>query len=378
MNFDFSEEQVMLRDSVARFVQDRYNFDSRQEIASSEEGMSRENWQSFAELGWLSVPFAEEFGGFGGSAVDTMVVMEQLGKGLVVEPYLATIMLFGGLLQETGSTSQQDEWLGRVIAGEVQGAFAWLERQSRFEIADVETNAAADGEGFVLSGEKTVVFNGAVADALVVSARTSGAQRDEEGISLFLIDPSSEGVERTAYRLMDGQLVANITFNKVRLEASALLGESGKALPAIQKVVNQATVALCAEALGIMEKLNASTVEYTRTREQFGVSIASFQALQHRMVDTMIAYEQAKSMLYRTVCDMENDGEEAERNVHALKVMTAKSGRLIGDEAIQLHGGMGLTDELDIGHYVKRLMMINTIFGSGDYHQSKFNELSYN
>jgi alkylation response protein AidB-like acyl-CoA dehydrogenase len=377
MNFDFTEEQVMLRDSVARFIQDGYDFDARQRIARSDEGMSRDNWQTFAELGWLSIPFAEEHGGFGGNAVDTMVVMEQLGKGLVLEPYLATVVLFGGLLQRGGTEAQQAQYIPQVIEGQCLGAFAYLERQSRFELADVKTTATATGDGYQLDGEKVVVFNGANADQLIVSARTSGDQYDEAGISLFLVPADAPGIERLGYRLMDGQLVANIVMKGVQVAADALVGELDQGYELMQAVVLEANVALAAEALGIMEQLNAKTVEYTKTRKQFGVAIGSFQALQHRMVDTFMAYEQTKSLLYRAVCAMTDDKEDAVTAVHALKVLLDRAGKLIFGEAIQLHGGMGLTDELDIGHFAKSLMMINTTFGNGDYHQAQFNALRY-
>ncbi len=377
MNFDFTEEQVMLRDSVARFVQDDYDFDTRRRIAGSDEAMSRDNWRIFAELGWLSIPFAEEHGGFGGNAVDTMVVMEQLGKGLVLEPYFATVVLFGGLLQRGGSAAQLEHYLPQIIGGECLGAFAYLERQSRYELADVKTTATRMDGGYRLDGEKVVVFNGASADQLIVSARTSGAQSDEGGISLFLVPADAPGVERLDYRLMDGQRVANIVFSGVELAADALVGELDKGYELMQALVLEANVALAAEAVGIMELLNAKTVEYTKTRKQFGVAIGSFQALQHRMVDTFMAYEQTKSLLYRAVCAMTDDNEDAVTAIHALKVMVDRAGKLVFGEAIQMHGGMGLTDELDIGHFAKRLMMINTTFGNGDYHQAQFNALRY-
>ncbi len=377
MNFDFSEEQVMLRDSVARFVQDDYDFDTRRAIAESETGINRDFWQTFAELGWLSVPFAEEHGGFGGDAVDVMVMMEELGKGLVVEPYLATVLMFGGLLQKGGSESQQHDCIPRIIDGSLLGAFAYVERQSRFELADVKTTATQTADGFTLSGEKVVVLNGANADSAVVSARTSGGQYDEHGVSLFLVALDADGVSRTSYRMMDGQLVANLTFDNVALAADSLVGELDKGLALMSTVVQEVTVALGAEAIGIMGQLNAKTLEYTKTREQFGVAIGTFQALQHRMVDTFMSYEQAKSLLYRAVCAQAEGSDDAERSVHALKVMIDRAGTHIYSEAIQLHGGMGLTDELDIGHYAKRLMMINATFGNGDYHQAQFNALSY-
>jgi alkylation response protein AidB-like acyl-CoA dehydrogenase len=378
MNFDFTEEQVMLRDSVARFIQDDYDFDKRRSIAESENGMSAENWQMFAELGWLSIPFAEEHGGFGGGAVDVMVVMEQLGRGLVVEPYLATVLLFGGLVQRGGTAAQQAEHIPAIIEGSRLGAFAYLERQSRYELADVKTTATASGSSYQLSGEKVVVLNGANADHFVVSARTSGEQSDTRGISLFLVAADAAGVERVSYRMMDGQLVANLVLNDVEVSADNLLGELDGGLDLMESVILEATIALGAEAVGIIGELNAKTLEYTKTREQFGVPIGSFQALQHRMVDTFMAYEQTKSSLYRAVCALADEKEDVATAVHALKVMMDKAGRQVFGEAIQLHGGMGITDELDIAHYAKRLMMINTTFGNGDYHQAKFNALRYN
>jgi alkylation response protein AidB-like acyl-CoA dehydrogenase len=378
MNFDFTEEQVMLRDSVARFVQDEYDFDSRQHIAKSDEGFSRDNWRTFAELGWLSIPFAEEHGGFGGNAVDVMVVMEQLGKGLVVEPYFATVLLFGGLLQRAGSAELQAEIIPQIIEGNCLGAFAYLERQSRYELADVKTTAVATGDGYRLNGEKVVVFNGANADYIIVSARTSGDQSDENGISLFLLKADAPGVDKVSYRMMDGQLVANLVFTDVEVAAANLVGELDGGYALIAALAMEANLALAAEALGIMELLNAKTVEYTKTRKQFGVAISSFQALQHRMVDTFMAYEQTKSLLYRAVCALTDEEEDAATAVHALKVMLDVAGKEVFGEAIQLHGGMGITDELDIGHYAKRLMMINTSFGNGDYHQAQFNALRYN
>ncbi|MEM1112395.1 MAG: acyl-CoA dehydrogenase family protein [Pseudomonadota bacterium] len=374
MNFEFSEEQSMLRDSVARFIQDDYDFDTRRAIADSDEGMSGKHWQTFAELGWLSIPFAEEHGGYGGDAVDTMVVMEELGKGLVLEPYFATVILFGGLLQKAGTPQQQAEYLPGVIDGSRQGAFAFLERQSRFELADVKTAATAEGGAYLINGEKTVVYNGASADQVIVSARTSGEQYDQAGISLFIVPADDPGLSSTSYRLMDGRLVTNLQLSNV---AGELLGEAGKGFDVIDALVHEANLALAAEAVGIMSQLNAKTLEYTKTREQFNVAIGSFQALQHRMVDTFMAYEQTRSLLYRAVCDYTAGKDDARASMHALMTMIDRNGKLVFGEAIQLHGGMGLTDELDIGHYAKRLMMINTTFGNGDYHQAKFSALRY-
>ncbi|MBN7795113.1 acyl-CoA dehydrogenase family protein [Parahaliea mediterranea] len=377
MNFDFTEEQTMLRDSVARYVQDSYDFETRRKIADSDAGISREHWRTFAELGWLSVPFAEEFGGFGGNHVDTMVVMEELGKGLVLEPYLASVLLFGGLLQRSDNGPLQGEYIPRVIEGSCLGAFAYLERQSRFELTDIKTRAESAGDAYTLNGEKVAVFNGANADTLIVSARTAGGQSDREGISLFLLPADAAGVTVTPYGMMDGQRVANIVLENVSVPAGNRLGAEGDGMALMEPVVRDAILALCAEALGIMAQLNAKTLEYTKTRKQFGVAIGSFQALQHRMVDTFMAYEQTKSLLYRAVCEVEEGADTAASTVHALKVQVDKAGRQVFGEAIQLHGGMGLTDELDIGHFAKRLMMINTTFGNADHHQAAFNAARY-
>lgn len=377
MNFDFTEEQQMIRDSIARFVQDDYDFDTRRAIVNSDSGISRDNWNTFAELGWLSIPFSEEDGGFGGGIVDTMVIMEELGKGLVVEPYFPTVVLYGGLVRRAGSAEQRAALLPGVIDGSTLGAFAFVERQSRHEIADCKTTATKSGDGYSLNGEKVVVFNGENADSLIVLARTSGEQWERDGLSLFVVPADATGVSKFNYPLMDGQRVANITFDNVQVVADALLGAEGGAMEYIDDLVREATIALCAEAVGNMEKLNAKTLEYTKTREQFGVAIGTFQALQHRMVDTMMAFEQCKSLLYKAVCEYKVDPASADATVNALKVLIDRNAKLVYGEAIQLHGGMGITDELDIGHYAKRLMMINTSFGDGRYHRQQFIDKCY-
>lgn len=375
MNFDFSEEQQMLKDSVARFVQDEYDFEARNKVVANESGFSQENWQKFAELGWLSIPFEEELGGFGGGATDTMVVMEELGKGLVAEPFTGTVLMFGGLLQASAQNEERDALIAGVIDGSVQGAVAYTEAQSRFELQDVLCRAEADGDNYRLSGEKSLVLNAMSANKIIVSARVSGEQNDEQGIALFLVDANAEGLSKTALRTMDAQVVANLKLDNVA--ATALCG-ADEGLALLKQMRQQVIVALSAEALGIMEKLNATTLEYCKTRKQFGVAIGSFQALQHRMVDTFMACEQCKSLVYRAVCSIEQgeDAADIERNVVALKAMVGKAGKLIGGEAIQLHGGMGMTDELDVGHYVRRLLTINAAFGDADYQQQRFAELS--
>ena len=370
MNFNLSEEQSLIRDSIARFVSENYALDQRNTVVAMEHGYSAEHWHQFAELGWLSIPFAAEHGGFGGGPVDNMVIMQEFGRGLVAEPYLATVMLFGALLQSSATEALQAQYIPQIIAGQLQGAFAYLERQSRYEMTDVLTRAHRIGEQWVLNGEKTVILNGGAAQKLIVLARTAGEQADEAGLTLLMVDGASAGIERTVYRMTDGQEAATITFKDV--EAEAVIGTVDEGYTVMAPVIDAARLAVCANALGAMETLNAKTLEYCKTREQFGVAIGSFQALQHRMVDMFGACENVKSLLLRAVCAAQDDDVDARRSLLALKVMVGRSGRLIGGEAIQLHGGMGMTDELSIGFFVKRLMIINSLFGDADYHQQLF------
>ena len=378
MNFDFTEEQTMIKDSVSRFVRDEYDFDTRTKIVGSEEGISREFWSMFAELGWLSVPFAEEYGGFGGTVEDIAAVMEELGKGIVVEPYASTVVVFGGLMAASDNAALKSAVIPSIIDGSCMGSLASTEAQSRYEMADVATGATACDGGYKISGEKTVVANGGTANKFIVTARTSGEQFDHDGVSLFLVDADAPGVEVKSYKMMDGQSAATVTFKDVVVAESQLLNAAGEGMDLIDQVMPQILMGLSAEALGIMATLNTTTVEYTKVRQQFDTPISSFQVLQHRMVDTFMACEQTKSMLYRGLCQAsEDDSAALLKTVHALKATVARYGRLVGEEAIQIHGGIGMTDELNIGHYVKRLMMINVSFGDGDYHQKKFNQLSY-
>ncbi|CAI8283367.1 MAG: Flavoprotein desaturase PigA [SAR92 bacterium MED-G29] len=378
MNFDFTEEQTMIKDSVSRFVREEYDFDTRRGIIESDEGISRKFWSMFAELGWLSVPFAEEYGGFGGTVEDIAAVMEELGKGIVVEPYASTVVVFGGLLSASTNEALKSEVIPSIIDGSCMGSFACVEAQSRFEMADVATTATACDGGYKINGEKTVVANGGTADKFIVTARTSGSQFDRSGVSLFLVDASTAGVTVKSYKMMDGQSAATVTFTDAVVAESQLLNTTGEGMDLVDQVMPQILMGLSAEALGIMATLNTLTVEYTKVRQQFDTPISSFQVLQHRMVDTFMACEQTKSMLYRGLCQAgEDDAHELSKTVHALKATVARYGRLIGEEAIQIHGGIGMTDELNVGHFVKRLMMINVTFGDGDFHQKKFNQLSY-
>ena len=377
MNFEFNEEQLMLKDSITKWAQDNYSFDQRRVSADNEQGFSKEHWATFAELGWLSVPFAEEYGGYGGSIVDLAAIMQEFGKSLVTEPIVPTMVLFGGALSHSKNEQVKAEIIPQIIDGSLLGALAVYEPQSRFDMSDVATSASKSGDAYVLTGHKSVVLGGAVADKFLVMARTSGDPKDEAGLSLFLVDAAESGLTRSTYKLMDGQVVCDLALE----DASAtLVSELDGAYAPMMQTMQEVSVALAAEASGIMERLNKTTVEYTKTRKQFGVPISSFQALQHRMVDTFMAYEQVKSLLIGALCELSDSNTSAERAnkvVSALRTLVAKNGNLIGDEAIQLHGGMGLTDELDVGHYVKRMMMINLMFGNADFYQEQFNQTAY-
>ena len=377
MNFNYSEEQGLLKESIVRWAQDNYSFDQRRVTADSDTGFSREHWSTFAELGWLSVPFAEEYGGYGGGVVDMAAIMEEFGKALVVEPVVSTLVLFGGVLANSNAESVKAELIPQIIDGSLLGAVAIYEPHSRFDMSNVTTTAKESGGAYSLNGHKSTVLGGQLADKIIVLARTSGEQNDEAGLSLFLVDSKASGVAINGYVLMDGHQAADLAF----VDAPAqLVGDLGDGYEVLTQALSMAHVALSAEALGIMEKLNRTTVEYTKTRKQFGKTISSFQALQHRMVDTFMAYEQSRSLLIGTLCELNDertDAAQAVKLLNALRTLVAKNGKLIGDEAIQLHGGMGLTDELDVGHYVKRLMMINLLFGNVDFFQDNFNQIAY-
>ena len=376
MDFSLSDEQSMLKDSIERFVQNDYDFDTRRKVVALEEGFSRDNWKQFAELGWLAVPFSEEDGGFGGGAVELMLVMEQIGRGLVVEPYLPSVVLAGGLLEHAGSAEQKESHLAALIDGSKLGAFAFAEPQSRFNLADVAVTAKQDGDGWVLDGHKSVVLGAPSADFLVVSARTGGEQRDTDGITLFLVDADTAGLSRRDYPTVDALRASEVKLEGVKVGADAVLGEVGQALPVIERVIDEATLAVGCEAVGGMEVLYKATVEYSKQRVQFGQPIGKFQVLQHRMVDMFMEYEQSKSLMFMAAMRMdEGYGTEAKKAVSAFKVQVGKSGRFVGQQAVQLHGGMGMTEELSVGHYFKRLTMIDTLFGNVDHHLKRYGSL---
>ena len=372
MDFSFTEEQTLLRNMVQSFVQDNYDFDARMKIVRSDEGMSREIWQQFAELGLLAAPFSEDLGGLDGGPIETMVIMEELGRGLVVEPYLPTVVLCGGILSRHGSAAQQQGHLPGLIAGEDIWALAYSESQSRFNLADVRTSAKADGDGYVLNGAKAVVIGAPWANKLIVSARLSGDQFDRDGLGLFIVDKAAVGVSTQDYQTVDGSRASEITLENVAVSADALIGEAGNGFAVLEEAIDFGIGAVCAEAIGHMKMLNDATVEYCKTRKQFGVPIGSFQVLQHRMVDMFMEYEQSVSMTYMVNMKLAEAESERRKAAAGAKVQIGKSGRFVGQEAVQLHGGMGMTEELNVGHYFKRLTMIDIQFGNVDHHLKRF------
>jgi alkylation response protein AidB-like acyl-CoA dehydrogenase len=376
MNFDYSEEQQLLAASVRRFVEKQYDFDTRKKIIASTEGGSSSIWAGLAEIGLLGLPLPVEAGGFGGGAVDLFSVMEAFGDALVVEPYLSTI-LAARFIVRAGTAAQQQTLLPAIIGGEIRMAFAQSERNARYNLAHVATRARKDAGGYVLDGQKCVVLHAPCADRLVVSARSSGADADEAGISLFVVDVHASGVMQTAYRTIDNMPAADIDLRSVRVGADALLGGEGKALPLIVEGTDFAIALLCAEAVGALKYANDATLEYLKTRKQFGVPIGAFQALQHRMVDMVISGEQARSMasLACAKVDSERDPAERQRVVSAAKIKVADACRHVAQESIQLHGGMGMTDEMKVSHTFRRLTMIAQQFGDADHHLERFARL---
>ena len=376
MDFNFSDEQNMLRDTVAKFVQNQYDFDTRRKITRSDSGWRADYWKVMAEeLGILGAPFSEDHGGLGGGAIDNMIVMEEFGKGLVIEPYLGTVVIGGGFLKHGGG-QQAESLIGSIIAGETVFAFAYAEPQGRYNLADLTTTAKKDGAGFVLNGRKAVVVGAPWATHLVVSARTSGGQRDAGGVTLFVVPSDAAGVTRRDYPTVDGLRASEIQFDQVKLGADAVIGELDGGLPLLERVTDEAIAALCAEATGVMRRMHETTLDYARQRKQFGAPIASFQVLQHRMVDMFMNVEQAVSMTYMATLKLDDPAAERMKAVSAAKVQIGKGCKFVGQSAIQIHGGMGMTDELAVGHYFKRATMIEGLFGSVDHHLRRYEALS--
>jgi pimeloyl-CoA dehydrogenase small subunit len=375
MDFDLSEEQRLLKESVDGLLKTSYDFDQRKKYGAEKGGWSKGVWNKLAEQGLLGLPFSEDDGGFGAGAVETMIVMEALGKALVLEPYLATVVLGGGFLRRGGSAAQKQAYLPSIVDGSKTLAFAQLEKNSRYDLGDISTSAKKKGDGFVIDGEKFVVLNGENADTLIVTARTAGSQRDRAGVGVFLVPAKAKGVSIKSYPTQDGLHAADITFTGVEVGADAAIGDPENGLPLIEAVVDDARIALCAEAVGLMDESLKATVEYLKTRTQFGVPIGSFQVLQHRAADMFVAVEQARSMaMFATMAsDFENPAERATA-VSAAKVQIGKSLKFVGEQSIQLHGGIGMTMEAKIGHYFKRLTMIESTFGDSDYHLRRVTE----
>ena len=369
MDFDLNDEQRLLKDSVDKLIATEYEFERRKRHAAEPDGWSRALWAKYAELGLLGLPFAEADGGFGGGPVETMIVLESFGRGLVLEPYFATVVLGGGLVRHGASAAQRAALVPRIADGSLLLAFAWMERQSRYNPADVKATARRDGGSWILNGEKSLVLHGDVADKIIVTARISGNQRDRAGIGAFLVDASAPGVQRRGYPTQDGLRSAEIMLADVRVDAHDMLGEPGDALTLVDRVTDEAIAGLCAESIGVMSAMHEITVEYLKTRQQFGRPIGDFQALQHRAVDMFVALEQARSMaIFATMMAGEADPAERRRAIAAAKVQVGRSGRKVGEEAIQLHGGIGMTMEYKVGHYFKRMTMIDRRFGDADLH----------
>lgn len=372
MDFTFTEEQTLIRDSIAKWGAGRYDFEKRRALAKAE-GFNPVLWRELADLGLFAAPLPEAFGGLGGGPVDVLVIMEELGKVLALEPFIPCVVLAGGLIGELGTQAQKTEHLAAIAAGERIFAFAQAEPKSRFSLSHVETKARADGAGFVLDGRKAVVIGAPFAGHLVVTARTGGGMTDTGGISAFVVKKDAPGVSTRDFPTIDGLRASEITFENVKLGADALLGPVGGAYAALETVVDHAIAALAAEAIGIMGVMNAVTHEYARTRKQFGQTLASFQVLQHRLVDMFMAHEQSVSMAYMAAMRMA-DGDPLARSkaASATKVQIGQAGRFIGQAAIQIHGGIGMTEEYRIGHYFKRLTMIDTQFGNVDWHLRRY------
>jgi alkylation response protein AidB-like acyl-CoA dehydrogenase len=377
VDFSYTEEQQMLQESVQKFVQKSYDFDTRNKIIESESGYSEENWSLFAELGWLTVPFNEADGGFGGSAVDLIVMMEEFGKAMLVEPFIATGVIGGGLIAELGSVEQKAELIPKIMVGNLQLACAQVEAGSRFNLAHVATTATIDGDNVTIEGEKIVVLNGSNADKLLVVARESGDVNSRDGISIFLVDADAQGVSVQSYANVDGKMSSQIVLDKVSVAASARLGAAGAALEALEATIDRATVGVSAEAVGAMEALLQKTVEYSKVRKQFGTPIGTFQALQHRMADMFIECQLARSIVIMAAMKLDTDdaANEKAKAVSAAKSRIGKAIRKVGQEAIQIHGGIGMTEELDVGHLFKRVTALDMMFGNADHHTTRFGSL---
>ena len=372
MDIQLTEEQELLRGSLQRLLRDRYDFDARRKIVATDEGWSRKHWSAFAELGLCAAPFQESSGGLGGGPLATMIVMREFGRNLVVEPFLETVVLAGGLIEDVGSQAQHDAFLPQIMAGESIWALAWAEGRSRYDFNNVATTARRQGEVYVLNGTKATVIGAPWADKLIVSARTSGEPRDRSGVSLFVVDRQSANLHLQSFKTIDGRRAAEIMLMNVQVPTSQLLGTEGEGVAALEACRDRAIAALCAEAVGAMSELNSVTLEYAKTRKQFGVALGTFQVLQHRMVDMFIALEEAISLTQHLNLSLATGEPHGSKLASGAKSKVGYAARFIAEQAIQLHGGMGMSDELNVGHYFKRIASINVQFGDPTYHLMRY------
>ena len=376
MNFDYNEEQTLLDNMVTSFVRDNYDWDTRCSIVKTESGWKEENWKQFAELGLLGVPFDQTYGGLGGQATDVMIVMEQFGKGLVVEPYMPSIILAGGLISKLGSDKQKDSIIPEIISGNQRYVFAYAEPQSRFDLFDVKCSASLDGDNYVINGFKSVVFGASMATHVIISARTSGDQRSKSGITLFMVDIKSEGITLQNYPTIDEYRASEVVIENLKVSKDNILGSIDGSYEAIEEQIDLSTIAVCSEAVGILQVLKDSTNDYCKNRKQFGQPIGANQVIKHRLVDMMIEYEQAKSILYMAVTADLSNPIERRKAASAAKARIGKAIKFVGENAIQLHGGMGVVDEYMISHFFKRATMIGILFGNVDFHMKRYIELT--
>ena len=375
MDIQFTEEQELLRSSVQRLLRDQYDFEARRKIVATEEGFSRRHWASFADLGLFAAPFAEDVGGLGGGPLSTMIVMQEFGRHLVVEPFFETVVLAGGLIADAGSADQKAAYLSKIISGDEVWSQAWAEGRSRYDLASVTATARRDGDHYVLSGTKAAVAAAPWADKLVVSARTSGNQRDRDGVSLFVVDRHAPNLHLQSFRTIDGRRAAEVALMNVPVPANQMLGNEGEGVAALEACRDRAIAALCAEAVGAMGELNTATLDYSKTRKQFGVTLGTFQVLQHRMVDMFIAHQEAISLMQHLNLTLAANEASASRLASGAKSKIGYAAKFVADQAVQLHGGMGMSDELNVGHYFKRISAINIQFGDPAYHVLRYAQI---
>ena len=378
MDLSISEEQSAIRDVISRFIENEYDFEKRMSIAEGDSAFDSDVYNFFVEQGFTAIPFSEEDGGLNGGPIETMLIMKEIGRGLVLEPYLENVILAGGVLKRLATDEQKSKWLSKIINGELQSTLAFTEPQSRFNLNDVATIAKDNGDRVIINGKKSFVLNGKEADIIIVPVRTSGSQTEAEGISLFVVESDLPGITKNNYKTVDGHSASEITFKNVEVNKDNLLGELGKGYQTLESTIDDAILAVCAEATGIMKSLHDKTVEYSKNRVQFGVPIGGFQALQHRMVDTLMACEETESILLWALTTNQDDSSSLKKAISGLKYQIGTAGKHVGQEAVQLHGGMGISWELDIAHFFKRLSSIEILFGNADFHMKRFLTLSNN